>query len=1734
MYKHASINRVYKLVWNPLRCMWVPVPEHQSACSGKKAKRKQQAVLSSLSLVLAVVLSPGMSNAEPTGGVVTTGSALISRTGTAVATVTNIKQNNTGLLGLEWSTFNIGRNETVNFIQPSEASVAFNRILDSQGSQILGKINAIGHVWLVNPNGLFFGKDAQVNVGGLVASALNTATPQGFGIFSQRLNGNSLASVENQGLINAGFTNPAWTGPKAGGFVGLIGHSVKNSGGISTGEGGTVALAAGSDVNLQFAGNSLISVSVNQNQWNAMAVNGGLMQADGGKVILTAGAANSALASVVNNTGVMQAKSSAMFGGRIVLSSAAKDGQLNLSGELNAAGLNGADGGNITTQASVIRVSGGTVVDTSSAAGSWGKWSLVQKNTAQSTSDANLSSMISGSTLGSALNHSNVSLFTDKDLRIDTTLAWNAPSRLSLVTQRNIAIDAPINAEHATGSMSLAYGQASTDGVVDGVKSSYAVKAPVGLREGNNFTTQQGSAGAVKNFYVITRLGNEGSVSGKDLQGMNGNKSGNFALGSDIDASATTNWNNGLGFAPIGKQNANFQGVFEGLGHSITGLKINRAMDYRSALFGSVQNALIRNINLKEINIAGKGSVGGLVGLGQNSVIENSHTAGEVKGEIDVGGLVGYFLNGNIVDSSSTARVTQLFPNTGINMGGLVGTFKNGEIKNSFSNGQISGNNSVGGLIGRGTDAAVVNSYALTRMSSQDEGAIYFGGLMGSALRASINNSFANVSMNGSTIEYGGGLIGSGSYLQINNSYASGDLNVIDSGGLIGIGSNVAVKNSFSNISNTSTYSAGIASGLSGNNSFINTYWNSSTTADAALNIMPGSVAVVQNSNGLTAQQMLHADNFSGFDFSSTWTVYEGKTSPLIQSFMSPLTVKITATQGQIYSADIAYKGNASIVDQDNVLSKLQGAPNYVLTSKNAGVQAVTDNGLYSNQLGYLISYDTSGSQIQIDKAAVTVSGITADNKVYDGKKAAVMNLSQMQTSGIYAADQASVSINIQGTFDSKDVGDNKQVTIAGATGGANGGNYFIAGQTSATANVTPATYTALNGSKTYDATDKFTNVTLTGVNGETFTVAKAAANGVNVSTHPQNAGTTFVQAEGISELAGGLGKTSNYKPLDITQLTNNQAVIAPANFQAIAGTKTYDGSTTFQQAIVTGVNNELFTVTADANSKNTSNNAIIPAKTFTSVDGVLVPIQGSGADLRNYNGFNLASVNTNQAVITPKPLLLNGVTASDKVYDGTRIAVLDTSQGLTSTSGVVAGDEVSVKNVIGQFTDKNAGQDKRVDLSQIEFNGASKDNYMPATQQFTTATIHQAEFKEVTGSKTYDGSTEVRNIQVTGVNGEIFEADGKANSKNASRSLVDAGNVLVQINQVQSPLFDVKNYKPLDIHRLEKNVVTIDPAILTYVADPKIVAYGQDITDLSGTVMGFMPDDSLEQSTTGDLSWVTPATTESPEGVYEITGQGLTADNYDFVQHQDNAVALTVTSPFNTVITTQRPVSTSDSEDDSGNDNLGNNTQVSVTTPITPEPEESTDNNTQVSVTRPITPEPEESTDNNTQVSVTTPITPEPEESTDNNTQVSVTTPITPEPEQNTVVQNLPPSNNGSKTPPNTSDSPTPLRVDTTTNNNRDNKTDRPVAIPTINDLQAIQINKINSWPSADAVAVNTATRLSSLEDDYWFMDCLFTSAQQVKKIRCEPVQQKKSPSIEIKKYPNKKLSALNSPLLP
>src|SRR3954462_1873996 len=107
--------------------------------------------------------------AGPTGGTVVNGQGTISTPSSTTTVIDQASQN----LQVNWNTFNVGANENVQFKQPDSSSVAFNRILDQNPSQIFGRIDANGRVVLVNPNGLLIGRTAQINTSSLVVSSLD-------------------------------------------------------------------------------------------------------------------------------------------------------------------------------------------------------------------------------------------------------------------------------------------------------------------------------------------------------------------------------------------------------------------------------------------------------------------------------------------------------------------------------------------------------------------------------------------------------------------------------------------------------------------------------------------------------------------------------------------------------------------------------------------------------------------------------------------------------------------------------------------------------------------------------------------------------------------------------------------------------------------------------------------------------------------------------------------------------------------------------------------------------------------------------------------------------------------------------------------------------------------------------------------------------------------------------------------------------------------------------------------------------------------------------------------------------------------------------------------------------------------------------------------------------------------------------------------------------------------------
>ena len=287
--------------------------------------------ISTLSACLVLAFSaPG--HALPTGGVVAAGAAGIVNS-TSATTITQTSANAV----INWQSFGVGAGQTVQFVQPGSSSVALNRVLGNDPSSILGNLSANGKVFLLNPNGVLFGSGASVNVGGLVASTMSITDANfmaGRYAFTDAGNG----SVVNQGNINAAD----------GGYVALMGKSVSNQGVISA-RMGTVALAAGNAITMDIGGDGLLNLSISQGAVNALIENGGMIRADGGRVLLTAQAAGNLLNTVVNNTGVIQAQTIGTSNGSIFLLGDMQSGTVSIGGTVDASGTGaGQTGGNVT------------------------------------------------------------------------------------------------------------------------------------------------------------------------------------------------------------------------------------------------------------------------------------------------------------------------------------------------------------------------------------------------------------------------------------------------------------------------------------------------------------------------------------------------------------------------------------------------------------------------------------------------------------------------------------------------------------------------------------------------------------------------------------------------------------------------------------------------------------------------------------------------------------------------------------------------------------------------------------------------------------------------------------------------------------------------------------------------------------------------------------------------------------------------------------------------------------------------------------------------------------------------------------------------------------------------------------------------------------------------------------------------------------------------------------------
>lgn len=537
----------------------------------RKTWQRQAAAITAAMMAMSV---GGIAYAMPQGEVIRSGKGEITRQDKDMTVNQDSKR-----LAIDWSGFDIANDERVTFRQPDKDSVALNRVVGDAASVIDGTLSGNGHVYVINPNGVLFGKNASVDVGSLVASTArisdsdmtNFANADGI---TMAIPEDSSAKVINAGTIRA-----------EGGLVVLHAAEVENSGTITNPE-GTTALAAARNLSLSADTAGKINFTVDGALAKAKALNSGMLKADGGYLVMTARSAGDVMSTVVNNTGTMEAKTLRQNEKGEILLDGGDNGIVELNGTLDASGMeagqsagsikaigaethveDGAtlhaigavDGGLIETSGDYLEIGDNVDIDAAGKTGKAGEWlldplevvisdskpsgsssvtngdtdgSYNSSNNASGTASRNKTTWVNSETVTDLLNHgTRVSVqATDANKVASITLdsAINKTSgedtSLTLEAQRNVTVNAGITSTYGALDVNL---HSDTDG--DGL-GAVLINADIATN-GGTFTS--GSGTTIKSGSVGTYFGNQGEAGDREVTTNGGaiNLYGDVAIG---------------------------------------------------------------------------------------------------------------------------------------------------------------------------------------------------------------------------------------------------------------------------------------------------------------------------------------------------------------------------------------------------------------------------------------------------------------------------------------------------------------------------------------------------------------------------------------------------------------------------------------------------------------------------------------------------------------------------------------------------------------------------------------------------------------------------------------------------------------------------------------------------------------------------------------------------------------------------------------------------------------------------------------------------------------------------------------------------------------------------------------------------------------------------------------------------------------------------------------------------
>ena len=540
----------------------------------KKTWQRQAAAITAAMMAMSV---GGIAYAMPQGEVIRSGKGEITRQDKDMTVNQDSKR-----LAIDWSGFDIANDERVTFRQPDKDSVALNRVVGDAASVIDGTLSGNGHVYVINPNGVLFGKNASVDVGSLVASTArisdsdmtNFANADGI---TMAIPEDSSAKVINAGTIRA-----------EGGLVVLHAAEVENSGTITNPE-GTTALAAARNLSLSADTAGKINFTVDGALAKAKALNSGVLKADGGYLVMTARSAGDVMSTVVNNTGTMEAKTLRQNEKGEILLDGGDNGIVELNGTLDASGMeagqsagsikaigaethveDGAtlhaigavDGGLIETSGDYLEIGDNVDIDAAGKTGKAGEWLLdplevvisdsnsrptdseavesdkkdegnySSSNNASGTASRNKTTWVNSDTVNTLLNKGTAVSVQATDANKVASITLNsainktsgADTSLTLEAQRNVTVNAGIKSTSGALDANL---HSDTDG--DGL-GAVLINADIATN-GGTFTSVSGTT--IESGSVGTYFGNKGEMGGRKVTTNGGaiNLYGDVAIG---------------------------------------------------------------------------------------------------------------------------------------------------------------------------------------------------------------------------------------------------------------------------------------------------------------------------------------------------------------------------------------------------------------------------------------------------------------------------------------------------------------------------------------------------------------------------------------------------------------------------------------------------------------------------------------------------------------------------------------------------------------------------------------------------------------------------------------------------------------------------------------------------------------------------------------------------------------------------------------------------------------------------------------------------------------------------------------------------------------------------------------------------------------------------------------------------------------------------------------------------